>query len=256
MMECTLYSLTDPDSRWMKDKKGNYGLNYNYQVAIDSKTGMVVAQYLTTNPTDHNELLPMLYEIKSNLNQHPRVVLADTAYLQDISLKYAHEHGIQLVIPDSNESKKSKPKNMKKPFSKVNFNYDLLNDCFICPMGEKLNFKNIRKLNNVPMRVYSTNNCKSCPIHDQCTKSRVKEIFEPNKPLRLKLHQFYQSEKGQYYYKKRANLDEGYFGTMRKSRNFQKLERKGLKNGEKELTLRAIAHNIQKIHENLNTTLI
>lgn len=36
-MECTLYSLTDPDSRWMKDKKGNYGLNYNYQVAIDSK---------------------------------------------------------------------------------------------------------------------------------------------------------------------------------------------------------------------------
>ena len=142
----------------------------------------------------------MLYEIKSNLNQHPRVVLADTAYLQDISLKYAHEHGIQLVIPDSNESKKSKPKNMKKPFSKVNFNYDLLNDCFICPMGEKLNFKNIRKLNNVPMRVYSTNNCKSCPIHDQCTKSRVKEIFEPNKPLRLKLHQFYQSEKGQYYY--------------------------------------------------------
>ena len=81
--------------------------------------------------------------------------------------------------------------------------------------------------------------CKSCPIHDQCTKSRVKEIFEPNKPLRLKLHQFYQSEKGQYYYKKRANLDEGYFGTMRKSRNFQRLERKGLKNGEKELTLRA-----------------
>lgn len=47
-----------------------------------------------------------------------------------------------------------------------------------------------------------------------------------------------------------------YFGTMRKSRNFQRLERKGLKNGEKELTLRAIAHNIQKIHENLNTTLI
>lgn len=45
-MECTLYSLTDPDSRWMKDKKGNYGLNYNYQVAIDSKTGMVVAQIL------------------------------------------------------------------------------------------------------------------------------------------------------------------------------------------------------------------
>ena len=35
-------SLTDPESRWMMDKKKNFGLNYNYQVAIDSKNGMVV----------------------------------------------------------------------------------------------------------------------------------------------------------------------------------------------------------------------
>ena len=30
-------SLTDPESRWMMDKKKNMGLNYNYQVAVDSK---------------------------------------------------------------------------------------------------------------------------------------------------------------------------------------------------------------------------
>ena len=35
-------SLTDPKSGWMVDKKENIGLNYNYQVAIDSKNGMVV----------------------------------------------------------------------------------------------------------------------------------------------------------------------------------------------------------------------
>ena len=35
----------------------------------------------------------------------------------------------------------------------------------------------------------------------------------------------------------------------------QKVERKHLKNAKHELTLKAIAHNIQKIHKNLNTTL-
>ncbi|WP_157064726.1 hypothetical protein [Methanobrevibacter millerae] len=29
-------SLTDPESRWMMDKKENIGFNYNYQVAVDS----------------------------------------------------------------------------------------------------------------------------------------------------------------------------------------------------------------------------
>ena len=45
------------------DKKGDMGLNYNYQVAIDSKNGMVVGQYLTQNATDDHELFEMLYEI-------------------------------------------------------------------------------------------------------------------------------------------------------------------------------------------------
>ena len=48
----------------MVDKKGNIGLNYNYQVAVDSKNGMVVGQYLTQNAIDVHELFVMLHEIK------------------------------------------------------------------------------------------------------------------------------------------------------------------------------------------------
>ena len=54
----------------------------------------------------------------------------------------------------------------------------------------------------------------------------------------------------------RANLNEAHFGLLRNARNFQKLNRTGMKNAEKELTIRSIAHNIQKIHEKLNATLI
>ena len=106
------------------------------------------------------------------------------------------------------------------------------------------------------MRVYSTNKCKTCPVKNQCTKSRVKEIFEPVDDLRWKMKADIQSPEGKIYYKKRANLNEAHFGLLRNARNFQKLNRTGMKNAEKELTIRTIAHNIQKIHEKLNATLI
>ena len=40
-------SLKNLESRWIVDKNGNMDLNYNYQVAVDSKNGMVICQFLT-----------------------------------------------------------------------------------------------------------------------------------------------------------------------------------------------------------------
>ena len=76
-------SLTDPESRWMMDKKENIGLNYNYQVAVDSKNGMVVGQYLTQNATDSKELFEMLHEIKIQMGINPKVLVADNGYMND-----------------------------------------------------------------------------------------------------------------------------------------------------------------------------
>ena len=249
-------SLTDPESRWMMDKKGNMGLNYNYQVAVDSKNRMVVGQYLTQNVTDANELFEMLHEIKIQMGINPKVLVADNGYMDDNIIKYTYDNNIRLIIPDRNESSKNKSKNRQKPYHKVNFTYNWKTDSFTCPMGEQLHYKNNRKLNGELMRVYSTNKCKNCPVKNQCTKSRVKEIFEHANDLRWKMKADYQTPEGKTYYKKRANLNEAHFGLLRNARNFQKLNRNGIKNAEKELTLRSIAHNIQKIHEKLNATLI
>lgn len=71
-------------------------------------------------------------------------------------------------------------------------------------MGEQLNYKNNRKLNGKWMRVYSTNKCKTCPINKQCTKSRVKEIFEPIDDLRWKMKADFQTPEGKNYYKKKS----------------------------------------------------
>jgi len=249
-------SLTDPESRWMMDKKKNMGLNYNYQVAVDSKNGMVVGQYLTQNATDAYELFEMLHEIKIEMGINPQVVVADNGYMNDNVIKYAYENNIRLLIPDRSESSKSKSKKDENPYGKPKFIYDWKTDSFICPEGESLHYKNDRKVNGELNRVYSTNKCKTCAMKKLCTKSRVREIFEPVDDIRWKMKADFRTPEGKMYYKKRANLNEAHFGLLRNVRHFQKLNRTGVKNAEKELTIRSIAHNIQKIHEKLNATLI
>ena len=93
-------SLTDPESRWMMDKKENIGLNYNYQVAIDSKNGMVVGQYLTQNATDSKELFEMLNQIKIQMGINPKVLVADNGYMDDNVIKYTYNKNIRLIIPN------------------------------------------------------------------------------------------------------------------------------------------------------------
>ena len=49
-------SLSDPECNWMIDKEEKNGLNYNYQIAVDGKYGMIVGQYLTSSTNDYREL--------------------------------------------------------------------------------------------------------------------------------------------------------------------------------------------------------
>ena len=108
----------------MKDKKQNIGLNYNYQVAVDSKNGMVVSQYLTQNPTDAHELFEILNHIKIEMDIYPQVLVPDNGYMDDIALKYVHKNNIRLLIPDRAESSKSKSKIKENPYTKANLTYN------------------------------------------------------------------------------------------------------------------------------------
>ena len=91
---------------------------------------------------------------------NPKVLVADNGYMNDNVIKYAYENNIRLLIPDRNESSKTKSKNREKPYHKVNFVYDWKTDSFICPMDEHLHYKNDRKLNGEWMKYTQQTNVK------------------------------------------------------------------------------------------------
>lgn len=244
-------SITDPESRWMKDKKGNTGLNYNYQVATDDKYDFIIAQKLVNDPTDHHQFVPMAQEVKMNLTKHPRYITADNGYLTDEAAEYSYKHNIITIMPDRTESMKIKRKKDSNRFSKPHFQYIWEEDVYICPQNNKLEYQNNRKLNNKLNRVYSTTKCKTCHYNQECCKGRKKEIFHSAHPLRIKMREDYNSDLGKKIYKKRFHTGETYFAIIKGSRKFPGIQRRTINKAQTELTLQTIAHNIKILHKHL-----
>lgn len=244
-------SLTDPESRWMKDKKGNMGLNYNYQVAIDDKYDFIVAQKLVNDPTDHHQFIPMADEVKMNLNRHPTLYTADNAYLTDNTLEYCYKNNITAIMPDRTENIKTKHPKSENRYRKHNFQYNWYTDAYICPENQILEYQNNRRINNKPYRVYSTKQCKNCIYSQECYKGIKREIFRTANPLKIKMSENYNSDLGKQTYKKRFHTGETYFAILKKSRKFPGIQRKTTKKAQTELTLQTIAHNIKIIQKHL-----
>ena len=244
-------SITDPECRWMKDKKGNTGLHYNYQVATDDKHDFIVAQKLVNDPTDHYQFIPMADEVEMNLNRHPHLYTADTAYLTDKAAEYCYQNNIIAIMPDRTESINIKHQKPENRFQKHNFQYNWEEDAYICPQNQILKYQNNRRINNKPYQVYSTTKCKNCKYNQECCKGRKREIFHTANPLKIKMKENYNSDLGKKTYKKRFHTGETYFAILKKSRKFTGIQRKTIKKAQTELTLQTIAHNIKIIHKHL-----
>jgi transposase len=78
-------NFTDSESRIMPDgaNKGSFVQAYNAQIAVDSTSQVIVAAEVTQETNDKKQLLPMLAQIVTNLEQKPEKVSADAGYLSE-----------------------------------------------------------------------------------------------------------------------------------------------------------------------------
>lgn len=79
-------NLTDEDSRIMKTRQG-YLQGYNAQIAVDSETQVIVAQDLTQDCNDKNQLEPMLKCMQAQCGQLPDNLAVDAGYWSEANAK-------------------------------------------------------------------------------------------------------------------------------------------------------------------------
>jgi transposase len=106
-------NFTDPESRIMKTSSG-FEQCYNGQLAVDSESRLILAAKVTQSASDHNELLPVLEEIRANVGQFPRAVLADAGYRSEENLQSLETSAIDAYVALGREGKKSVVKNEDK----------------------------------------------------------------------------------------------------------------------------------------------
>lgn len=79
-------NFTDPDSRIIKTSPG-FIQGYNAQAAVDAESQVIVAQSLSNSSSDAHQMIPLLEQIRSNLNQQAKEISADSGYCSELNLK-------------------------------------------------------------------------------------------------------------------------------------------------------------------------
>lgn len=97
-------NLTDPDSRIMKTRRG-WVQGYNGQAMVDCDSQVIVAQALTQDHNDVQQLEPMLRRCREQAGRTPKQTLADAGYWSDENAALAEPHETELFIATTKDWK-------------------------------------------------------------------------------------------------------------------------------------------------------
>jgi transposase len=93
-------NFTDPESRIMLDgATKSIVQGYNAQIAVDSRSQIIVAGALTQEANDKRQLTPMLAQVEQNLGRRPEHATADTGYFSEAAVTDPKAKGIDLLVP-------------------------------------------------------------------------------------------------------------------------------------------------------------
>lgn len=244
-------NATDPDAAFMKTTHG-IKTSYNAQIIVDESQQIIVAANVTNDPSDTGQLVPMVQQAEKTVGRIDKLS-ADSGYSSGDNLYAMAKKGIDAHIPDANYQATQRGKQDAPGqglFPRSDFKRDELNDCFICPAGEKLHFVRLQKVKNKqPLRIYRCQACGACPLKKRCTKGHSGRSITRNvhdaqfKAMRTKLDSFH----GKRIYAKRKWIVEPVFGHIKETIGFRQFSLRGLDKVIGEFFLVCIAHNMRKI---------
>ena len=248
-------SLTDPEARFMKNKKGRIELSYNPQITTDHKAGIIVANDVCKEATDHHQLEPQIKLVEENCGEleDGTKVTIDNGYYNGENIHYLNTKKLDGYVPNQEESQKAKGKKVEiNKFDKRNFKYDDKANEFICPEGNRLKFscEYYSKEKKKNIREYIGVKCKDCLFNSQCTKRKDKIRTLKSYPFekeRKKMAEKMQTQRAREIYNQRKQVVEPVIGHYKENLGFRDFLTRSLDTVKNEFNMVSAAHNIKKI---------
>jgi len=266
------YSKTDNDATFMRmkeDAMGNGQLKpgYNLQHGVDSE--YIVWLTLGDQPTDTTTLIPFLQGMEKFLEFKYIKIAADAGYESEENYVYIQKNGqISFIKPANYEI--SKTRKYKNDISRIeNMEYNEAGDYYVCKNEKKLTVsKTIKRKNKTGYQsektIYTCEDCSHCSHKSKCIKGnnsktpleeRVKNL-ETSKIFNMLRKESFERIVGQEGCELRMNRSiqaEGSFGELKQDMGFRRFLCKGKQNVLSESILLAMAHNINKLHNKIQS---
>lgn len=135
------YSKTDPDASFMRMKEDhmkNGQLKPGYNLQISTQDQFILHYRLHQNPNDILTLCPHMQGYKDQYDSMPDVVVADAGYGSEENYEYLEKEQIEGFVKFSYFHLEQQDKFLKDPSKQENLYYHARDDCFYCPMGQKM----------------------------------------------------------------------------------------------------------------------
>ena len=266
------YSKTDHDATFMRmkeDAMGNGQLKpaYNLQHGVDSE--YITWLTIGPQPTDTTTLIPFLKDAEEHLKFKYTNITADAGYESEENYLFLEGNGQLSYIKPANYEI-SKTRKCRNDIGKIeNMEYDEEADVYTCRNNQKLTVDHIShsksKTGYVSEKtIYKCENCESCSYKKECIKGnncktpleeRTKTLQVAKTFLKYRQEDLKRilSEEGILFRINRSIQAEGSFGDLKQDMQFRRYLSKGTVNVLAESTLLAMAKNINKLHNKIQT---
>jgi transposase len=98
-------STTDPEARNMKMGDSGFRPAYNVQMATDADSGIILNMDVINEGSDAGQMKPMMDDIKHNLGQAPKALLADGGFSTLADIEATTQAGTIVYTPVKDEAK-------------------------------------------------------------------------------------------------------------------------------------------------------
>lgn len=240
-------SITDPESRFMKNKKGRIELSYSPQITVDKK-GFIIANDVTQSPVDTGQLQPQVLQTEENLGGLPERFAwsFDAGYFGGDNIRFLADNKIDGYIPENFEKKES------DPFDKKYFLYDAIRDEFRCPENQPISFLGAQfdKQKNKTIRIYKGSACPACQIQSKCTKRKDGIRYLKMYPWETERNAMVvkmKTPQAKEVYKLRQQIVEPVIGDIKENQGLRAFLTRGIQGAKTEFNLACAARNLKRI---------
>ena len=236
----------EPDARMMKQSGGRIGWAYNAQAVVDDAHGIIVAQEVTNEAVDYQQLTPMLEQVRETTGGTAQTTVADAGYCNTQQEIRAQREGHTVVLPEH-----GRQADHGDPYHKSRFTYDADTDSYTCPRGQPLHYTHTLPPRGArpPARVYQCRACGDCPVRADCTRNhRGRTITRDAYEMHRQEQRAQRAQPHiQHLLQRRKAIIEPLFGHIKHNEGFRRWSARGLEHARAQWSMLCLAVNLKTI---------